>query len=212
MVVGSDHKEEIKLMDFGIARLRDAGTATHLTQTGMIIGTPAYIAPEQIEGAEVSEQTDIYAFGIVLYEMLSGTVPFKAPTPSAVLIKHLQELPQPLRSLRREVPNSVEQIIMQALAKKPEKRQRNMVEIFLGLKQVDAAALAVRSEAVQARESNATVSPVGDAAIPKTVIERLPATVNDNQESLNLENSLWLVVAAVLAVFFLVLGIWTWPK
>ena len=87
MVMGEESVEAVKLMDFGIARLRDAGAASRLTRADVIMGTPAYMAPEQAEGAEVSEQTDIYALGIVLYEMLSGSVPFKASTPSAVLVK-----------------------------------------------------------------------------------------------------------------------------
>ena len=133
MVIG-EGAEEVKLMDFGIARLRDAGASTRLTRSGMILGTPVYMAPEQIEGGEVSERTDIYAFGVVLYEMLSGDVPFKAPTPSAVLMKHLQEMPVPLRKLRKEIPPSVERVVMQALEKKPDKRQRDMQGVVEGLK------------------------------------------------------------------------------
>ncbi|MDP2605715.1 MAG: protein kinase [Deltaproteobacteria bacterium] len=126
LVAGTD---EIKLMDFGIARLRETGTMTRLTRTGIIMGTPAYMAPEQIEGQEVSEKTDIYAFGIVLYEMLTGVVPFTAPTPSAVLIKHLKEQPLPLRELRKNIPSSVERVVMQALEKEPEKRPRSLTEV-----------------------------------------------------------------------------------
>ena len=135
MVVGEG--EEVKLMDFGIARLRDTGTATRMTRSGTIMGTPAYMAPEQIEGGEVSESTDIYAFGIVLYEMLSGEVPFKAPTPSAVLIKHLQEVAVPLRKVRKEVPPSVERVVIKALEKSPERRQKNMEEIVEWLKKAE---------------------------------------------------------------------------
>ena len=72
------------------------------------------MAPEQAEGAEVSEQTDIYALGIVLYEMLSGSVPFKASTPSAVLVKQIQEAPLPLRKLRREIPASLDRLVAEA--------------------------------------------------------------------------------------------------
>jgi serine/threonine protein kinase len=68
------------------------------------------MAPEQIEGGEVSERTDIYAFGIVFYEMLSGAVPFQAPTPDAILVKHLQETATPLRKIRREIPALVERM------------------------------------------------------------------------------------------------------
>jgi serine/threonine protein kinase len=129
MVVGENGSEEIKLMDFGIARLRDTGSSTQLTRSGLIMGTPAYMAPEQAEGTEVSEKTDIYALGIVLYEMLSGTVPFKASTPAAVLVKQIQESPIPLRKLRRDLPAALERTIMQALEKQPARRQKNADEV-----------------------------------------------------------------------------------
>jgi serine/threonine protein kinase len=129
MVAGADASEEIKLMDFGIARLRDPGNASQITRAGLIVGTPAYMAPEQVDGGEVSDKTDTYALGVVLYEMLSGSVPFTAATPGAVLIKHMQEIPVPLRKLRRELPASVERVVMQALEKEPQKRQGNMSEV-----------------------------------------------------------------------------------
>ncbi|HEX9453726.1 MAG TPA: protein kinase, partial [Candidatus Binatia bacterium] len=141
MVVGNRGAEEVKLMDFGIARMMDTGTMSNLTRTGMIMGTPAYMAPEQAEGSTISEQTDIYALGIVLYEMLSGSVPFKASTPSAVLIKHLQEAPAPLRKLRREVPAGLESLVMRSLEKKPQKRPRDMREIAKELQKLDATML-----------------------------------------------------------------------
>jgi len=137
MVLGDRASEEIKLMDFGIARIMDSGTISNLTRTGVIMGTPAYMAPEQAEGAAVSEQTDIYALGVVLYEMLAGSVPFKASTPSAVLIKQLQEMPVPLRKLRREVPAPIERVVMQALEKKPQKRQADMRQVVQGLQNLD---------------------------------------------------------------------------
>ena len=135
MVVGSG--DEVKLMDFGIARLREAGASTRLTKAGMIMGTPSYMAPEQIEGREINEQTDIYAFGIVLYEMLGNVVPFTAPTPAAVLMKHLKETPLPLRKLRREIPSALERVVTQALEKKAERRQAKMAEIAGTLRKVE---------------------------------------------------------------------------
>ncbi len=128
---------EIKIMDFGIARLREADAATRLTRAGSIMGTPAYMAPEQIEGKQINEKTDIYAFGIVLYEMLSNTVPFTAPTPAAVLIKHLKEAPVPLRKLRREIPAQLERIVTQALEKKPERRPANMADVAAALRKAE---------------------------------------------------------------------------
>ena len=135
MIVSQDN--EVKIMDFGIARLREADAATRLTRAGSIMGTPAYMAPEQIEGKPISEQTDIYAFGIVLYEMLSNTVPFTAPTPAAVLIKHLKEAPVPLRKLRREIPTQLERIVTQALEKKPERRQAKMDDVAGALRKAE---------------------------------------------------------------------------
>jgi serine/threonine protein kinase len=134
MVSGEDEFETIKLMDFGIARLRDTGTTTRLTRPDTIMGTPAYMAPEQAEGAEVSDKTDIYSFGIVMYEMLSGTAPFKGSRPAALLVKQIQEAPTPLRVLREEIPESIERVVMQALEKKPEHRQRNMREVANSLR------------------------------------------------------------------------------
>ena len=137
MVAGADASEEIKLMDFGIARLRDPGNASQITRAGLIVGTPAYMAPEQVDGGEVSDKTDTYALGVVLYEMLSGSVPFTAATPGAVLIKQMQEMPVPLRKLRRELPAAVERAVMQALEKEPHKRQTNMAEVVQQLRKAE---------------------------------------------------------------------------
>ena len=120
--------DEIKLTDFGIARPRDR-TKTSFTRTGMIVGTPEYMAPELFESGEFGVQSDIYALGIVLYEMLSGEVPFTGSM-ATIMRKHLQEEPRALRKLRRDVPAPVEQVVMQALEKKPQERQRDMVEVI----------------------------------------------------------------------------------
>jgi serine/threonine protein kinase len=104
------------------------------------------MSPEQAEGGEVSDKTDMYAWGIVMYEMLSGNVPFKASTPGAVLLKQIQEKPVLLRKLRREIPASLERAVMQTLEKNPEKRQRDMREVARTLQQMDD--VAVRSESV----------------------------------------------------------------
>lgn len=130
-----DSSDDIKLMDFGIARLRDSGR-TGLTRAGTMMGTPDYMAPEQIEGQEITDRTDIYSFGIVFYEMLTGMVPFRATTQSAVLTKQLQEQPVPPSQLRPEIPREVEAIVLKALAKDPAQRGRDMGEIVQALRQV----------------------------------------------------------------------------
>jgi predicted Ser/Thr protein kinase len=149
---------EIKLMDFGIARMQDAQAHTRLTRTGLIVGTPEYMAPEQIEGTEVTAQTDLYAWGIVMYEMLKGETPFTSPTPAKVLVSHLQQKPPPLRPTRRDVPEAVERVVLQALAKDPRDRQRHMGEVITALQaatgQVEAGA--VPGTRVEARPETVT--------------------------------------------------------
>jgi tetratricopeptide (TPR) repeat protein len=109
-----------------------------LTSHGLLVGTPAYMAPERINGERADEKADIYACGIVLYEMLTGDVPFSANTPAAMLIKHLQEVPLPLKKLRPDVPASVEGIVMQALEKDPQKRQSEIGKIALALRRAQS--------------------------------------------------------------------------
>lgn len=134
MLVGPG--DEVKLLDFGIARLQEPDTPA-LTRAGIRLGTPEYMAPEQIEGGAITERTDIYAFGIVLYQMLTGAGPFTAPTTQALLMKQLYEAPVPLRGIRAEIPSALEQLVMQALEKKSERRQRDMGEVAEGLRLVE---------------------------------------------------------------------------
>jgi serine/threonine protein kinase len=113
-----DQAQRVYLADFGIARMVEGSNA--LTQTGMISGTPHYMAPEQATAKPVDHRADIYALGIVAYEMLIGRVPFAADTPVAILIKHVQE-PMPLPS-PADVPAPMVQALLKAVAKSPDDR------------------------------------------------------------------------------------------
>jgi serine/threonine protein kinase len=113
------------LADFGIARMIQEGDSTFraaLTGTGMLLGTPEYMAPEMLSGEAIDHRSDIYALGIVLFQMLSGNVPFKGNTPFAVATKHLQEPPPSLHQISPAIPLAVDSIIQKALAKKREDR------------------------------------------------------------------------------------------
>src|SRR5262249_18537043 len=112
------------LADFGIAKLMD-DTQQRLTVPGLIVGTAAYMAPEQATGQAIDARTDIYSAGIMLYEMLTGQVPFDADTPIAVLTKHVHDAPAPPRSINPNLPVPVEAAVMRAVEKNPNARYQS---------------------------------------------------------------------------------------
>ncbi len=117
----------VKVLDFGIAKLAtEAGEVVkNLTQTGVMIGTPRYMSPEQCDGAELMPSSDVYSLGVILYEMLTGTTPFSGPTPLAVALKHSSEQPRPPREFIAAIPPALEEIVLHALAKKPNERPKD---------------------------------------------------------------------------------------
>jgi serine/threonine protein kinase len=124
------------LIDFGIAKLMDDDTAMELTGTRATVGTPEYMAPEQVTSKFVDARADIYAFGVVFYEMITGRKPFQADTPMAVLFKHANDpLPRPTEFVH-DLPNSVEKALLKALAKKPDDRYQSMDEFVAAMEQL----------------------------------------------------------------------------
>jgi serine/threonine-protein kinase len=121
------------LTDFGIAKA--VHESQGLTRTGTSIGTPEYMAPEQIQGQKVDGRTDLYALGIVLYEMLVGWAPFSSTTPVAALYKQVNEPPPPLRQANINVPDWLEAVTNKALAKRPQDRYQTGAELAAALRQ-----------------------------------------------------------------------------
>src|SRR2546428_5570405 len=115
----------IKLTDFGIASVYKDINAERLTTTGMTLGTVQYYAPEQAQGEIVSPAADVYALGIVMYEMLTGRTPFDGDTPVAVAMQHIQDLPIPPSQYNPNIPPALEEIILRCLEKVPEMRYRD---------------------------------------------------------------------------------------
>jgi eukaryotic-like serine/threonine-protein kinase len=123
VLVGRDGS--IKLTDFGIASVYKDINAERLTTTGMTRGTVQYYAPEQAQGEIVSPAADVYALGIVMYEMLTGHPPFDGDSPVAVAMQHIQDPPTPPSQLNPTIPPALEDIILRCLEKAPEMRFRD---------------------------------------------------------------------------------------
>ncbi|MCK6549273.1 protein kinase, partial [Myxococcota bacterium] len=128
--VGGD-PDWVKVLDFGVAKLADSEGGGTLTQTGMIFGTPKYMSPEQAEGRPIDYRADIYALGVVMYELLVGRPPFVADTPVGLLLKHISEPPPPFSRVRPDlhIDPRLEAIVMKSLEKHPDRRQQIVGEL-----------------------------------------------------------------------------------
>ena len=119
------------LTDFGLAKIMEG--SIHLTTSGAIMGTPAYMSPEQGLGHKIDKRSDIYALGVILYEMAVGRVPYSAETPMAVVIKHINDPLPPPRSVKPELPEALERVTLKALTKNPEDRFASAGEMVRAL-------------------------------------------------------------------------------
>ncbi|MFI7501569.1 tetratricopeptide repeat protein [Streptomyces sp. NPDC049687] len=120
----------VKICDFGIARLgHDIGFTSRLTGTGIALGTPHYMSPEQIGGDEVDQRSDLYSLGCVLYELATGAPPFDLGDPWAILVGHRDTPPRPAREQRGDLPDYLDRIILDLLAKRPEQRPHDAREL-----------------------------------------------------------------------------------
>ncbi len=125
--VGED-SDYAKVLDFGVAKVAEGdGQQKTLTKAGSIFGTPKYMSPEQSRGTEIDARSDIYAMGIILYELLTGRVPFNAENPLGILIKHLQEVPPAFQAIRPDlvIPEQVERYVHKMLAKSVDERPQS---------------------------------------------------------------------------------------
>ena len=152
----------VEVLDFGIARLQDSAGIGTLTQQGSVLGTPHYMSPEQCRGEDLDKRSDIYSLGVVLYEMLSGAVPFDATTSMAVAVKHANEDPPSLRAANPDVPAPVETVVRWALRKRKDDRPASAGALATAMKQaltagVTAPAPGGTGTAQPAEEMRATV-------------------------------------------------------
>jgi serine/threonine protein kinase/catechol 2,3-dioxygenase-like lactoylglutathione lyase family enzyme len=156
------------LTDFGLAKMMES--AAHLTATGVGIGTPAYMSPEQGQGLAVDRRTDIYSLGIMLYEMVIGKVPYEAETPMGIVLKHISApLPLPTQA-RPDLPPAVENVLLKALAKRPEDRFQTAADFTQAL---DTAILQGSAAGLKGNLQRESVSPLPSTAAPSQA--ELPA-------------------------------------
>ncbi|MDQ3992578.1 MAG: Stk1 family PASTA domain-containing Ser/Thr kinase [Actinomycetota bacterium] len=153
-----DGDGRVKVMDFGIAR---AG-ASQMTEAGSIIGTAQYLSPEQARGAPVDQSSDLYSTGIVLYELLTGSVPFTGDTPVEIAMKHLSQPPEPPSARRPEVPRDLDYVVLRALAKDPSDRYRTAAEMDSDLERIGRG-VGVSAETAEAATSVLSRTEVTDA-------------------------------------------------
>jgi serine/threonine protein kinase/tetratricopeptide (TPR) repeat protein len=129
-----DKEGNAKIMDFGIAR---SISVKGITGAGVMIGTPEYMSPEQVEGKEVDERSDIYSLGIILYEMLTGQVPFEGDTPFTVGVKQKSEIPKDPKSLNAQIPEDLNRLILRCLEKDKERRYQSADDLKTNLEKIE---------------------------------------------------------------------------
>jgi serine/threonine protein kinase len=178
------------LMDFGLAKMM-TGTS-NITASGTGVGTPDYMSPEQAQGMPVDQRSDIYSLGIVLYQMLTGDVPFHAETPMAVMLKQIVEAPPPLRTKNHNISPEVERVVLQALAKSREARYAHAVEF------AEAYELALGSAALSSSKMPEAFSGTAASFSPTS---QSVAVVSERRRSP------WPIVAGVIAALAVVVAI-----
>jgi eukaryotic-like serine/threonine-protein kinase len=164
-----DDDDRVKVTDFGIAR---AGAASQMTEAGSIIGTAQYLSPEQARGGAVDHRSDLYSVGVVLYELLTGAVPFTGDTPVEIAMKHLSKVPEPPSSKRPDLPGALDQVVLRALAKDPDERYGSAEEMDAELARV-AAGLPASTETAEA--ATAVLAGAGVTDTAQTAISPAPA-------------------------------------
>ena len=129
-----DKEGNVRIMDFGIAR---SVTGKGITGAGVMIGTPEYMSPEQVEGKDVDQRSDIYSLGVILYEMVTGRVPFEGDTPLSIAVKHKTETPKEPRELNSQIPEDLSRVILRCMEKDKEKRYQMAGEVWSELENIE---------------------------------------------------------------------------
>jgi eukaryotic-like serine/threonine-protein kinase len=200
-----DGEGRLKVMDFGIAR---AGTS-QMTEAGSIIGTAQYLSPEQARGAPVDQTSDLYSTGIVLYELLTGSVPFNGDTPVEIAMKHLSQTPAAPSSHRPEIPRDLDYVILRALAKEPADRYHSAEEMDADLERFGRG-IGVSAETAEAATSVLSRTEVADAATTVRPATAATTTYTPGRyyeyDETRRRRSIWPWLLALLAIAVALVG------
>jgi serine/threonine-protein kinase len=156
LITRASDSDFVKVLDFGIAKVSSAATG-RLTQAGSVFGTPHYMSPEQAAGAPVDHRGDIYAMGVILYEMATGRLPFEADNFMAILTQHIYKQPAALRSIAPNVPAGLEAIILKCLSKRPEQRYQSMEDFAADLQRFGSGTAPIAVSEMVARSGGFSV-------------------------------------------------------
>ncbi|MBD0370905.1 MAG: serine/threonine protein kinase [Pyrinomonadaceae bacterium] len=238
LIAGANGSDWAKVLDFGIAKIKEntGNTDPGLTAPNLIIGTPQYMSPEQCsQASEIDARSDIYSLGVIIYEMLTGHVPFTGESPTAIMMKHLQEPPPSVLEERDDLPPQVGMVITSALAKRPEDRFQSAGELSdafssaaAGEQPARAVSAAATNPASASSETNRIVVPTDSNEAPRntrehelddeaTVISARPAAVAYETEARRTtriseppppqRSSPWRIVIPALAGLLVLFGV-----
>jgi len=193
MITGSPSRPQVKILDFGLAQLTGR---SKITQVDNVLGTIAYMSPEQTQGDSLDRRTDIWSLGVVLYEMVAGELPFKGHYDQATMYSILNEEPEPLTARRSRIPVELDWIVDKCLAKKPEERYQSMDDLLLDLatlqKKQDSERLSIHRTQIAPLAPAPADDPRKTRAMP-----REPAPAADSSTKIR---TLWVAVGLLAAL------------
>lgn len=201
-------RDFVKILDFGIAKVSSSAEGSKLTRAGAVFGTPHYMSPEQAAGQPVDHRGDIYSFGVILYELASGRLPFDADNFMGILTQHMYKAPVPIRALvpvPQDVPPGLEAIILKCLSKRPEHRYQSMQELILEFDKLAAGGVPDAVPEMMSRSGGFNV-PV-DYFMKGQMPQPVPATPSQSPRAHRSRWPLYAGVAGVLAAIGIVVGI-----
>jgi tRNA A-37 threonylcarbamoyl transferase component Bud32 len=201
-------RDFIKILDFGIAKVSSSAEGSKLTRAGAVFGTPHYMSPEQAAGQPVDHRGDIYSFGVILYELASGRLPFDADNFMGILTQHMYKAPVPIRALvpaPQDVPPGLEAIVLKCLSKRPEHRYQSMQELIVEFDKLAAGGVPDAVPEMMSRSGgfNVPVDYFKKGQMPAPV----PATPSHAPGAHGSRWPLYAGVAGVLAAIAIVVGI-----